>query len=162
MFSCLKSTDAFNQEFSSRLEQTNLTFKLTHITFNHGLLSLHLGLEQLKDRTIKSSTMSQVLRSTIILEFLQAFKIKLRASIVWHSQVSQYMCYLWILTKAIVMSCLSLPTTKAYVELIGVEKAYLQYIYCKVKPRIQRELCYTIKSRCACVWMYGGYIWWPT
>ena len=45
-------------------------------------------------------------------------------------------------------------TTKAYVELIGVEKherAYLQYIYYKVKPRIQRELSYTIKSRCACV-----------
>ena len=70
-----------------------------------GLLSLHLGLEQLKDRTIKSSTMSQVLCSTIILEFLQ---------------VSQNMWYLWILTKAIVMLCLSLPTTKAYVELIGM------------------------------------------
>ena len=54
-----------------------------------------------------------------------------------------------------------LPTTKAYVELIGVEKherAYLQYIYCKVKPWIQRELSHTIKSRCACVWTYGGYI----
>jgi hypothetical protein len=47
-----------------------------------GLLSLHLGLEQLKDRTIKLSTMSQVLRLTIIPEFLQVFKIKLRASIV--------------------------------------------------------------------------------
>ena len=45
--------------------------------------SLHLGLEQLKDRTIKSSTMSQVLCSTIILEFLEVFKIKLRDSIVW-------------------------------------------------------------------------------
>jgi hypothetical protein len=40
-----------------------------------GLLSLHLGLEQLKDRIIKSSTMSQVLCS-IIPEFLQVFKIK--------------------------------------------------------------------------------------
>jgi hypothetical protein len=29
-------------------------------------LSLHLGFEQLKDRTIKSSTMSQALRSTDI------------------------------------------------------------------------------------------------
>ena len=49
-----------------------------------------------------------------------------------------------------------LPTTKAYVEFIGREKvrAYLQYIYYKVKPRIQRELSHTIKSRCACVWMY--------
>jgi hypothetical protein len=53
IFSLLKSTHAFNQEFSSGLEKTNLTFKLTHMTFNHGACSLHLGLEQLKDRTIK-------------------------------------------------------------------------------------------------------------
>ena len=36
----------------------------------------------MKDRTIKSSTMSQVLCSTIVLEFLYVFKIKLRDSIV--------------------------------------------------------------------------------
>ena len=36
MLSRLKSTHAFNQEFSSGLEQTDLTFKLTHITFNRG------------------------------------------------------------------------------------------------------------------------------
>ena len=67
-----------------------------------------------------------------------------------------------ILTKAIKMLCLSLLTTKAYVEFISREKAraYLQCIYCKVKERIQRELSHTIKSRCACVWIYGGYIWW--
>jgi hypothetical protein len=49
----------------------------------------------------------------------------------------------------------SLPTTKAYVEFIGGEKirAYLQCIYYKVKPWIQRELSHTIKSRCACMWM---------
>ena len=54
----------------------------------------------------------------------------------------------------------SLPTTKAYVVFIGREKArtYLQFIYCKVKPRIQKELNHTIKSRCACVWN----IWWLT
>ena len=49
----------------------------------------------------------------------------------------------------------SLPATKDYVELIGVEKherAYLQCIYCKVKQWIQRELSHTMKSRCACVW----------
>ena len=41
-------------------------------------------------------------------------------------------------------------------EFIGREKvrAYLQCIYCKVKQRIQRELSHTIKSRCACVWIY--------
>ena len=70
MFSLLKSTHASKQEFSSGLEQTNLTFKLIHITFNHGAFSLYLDLEQLKDRTIKSSTMPQVLCSTIVLEFL--------------------------------------------------------------------------------------------
>jgi len=45
----------------------------------------------------------------------------------------------------------SLSTTKAYVEFIGTEKvrAYLQCIYCNVKPRIQREMSHTIKSRCA-------------
>ena len=50
----------------------------------------------------------------------------------------------------------SLPTTKAYVEFIGREKAiaYLQCMYCKVKQRIQKELSHTIKSRCAYVWMY--------
>ena len=105
MLSLLKSTHAFKQELSSKLDQTDITFKLTHITFNHGACSLHLCLEQLKDRTIKSSTMSQVLCSTIILEFLQ---------------VSQNMWYLWILTKAKIMLCLFLPTTKAYVELIGM------------------------------------------
>ena len=82
MFSLLKSTHAFKQEFSSGLKSIGLTFKLTHITFNHGAYSLHLSLEQLKDRTIKPSTMSQVLCSTIVPEFLQVFKIKLRASIV--------------------------------------------------------------------------------
>jgi hypothetical protein len=72
------------------------------------------------------------------------------------------MWYLGILTKAIMILCLfSLPTTKAYVEFISRDKAraYLQCIYCKVKQWIQRELSHTIKSRCARVWMYGGYIW---
>jgi len=54
------------------------------------------------------------------------------------------------------MLCISLPTTKAYVELIGVETAhtYLQSICCKVKQWIQRETSHTIKLRCVCVWIY--------
>ena len=58
----------------------------------------------------------------------------------------------------------SLPTTKAFVEFIGREKAraHLQCIYYKVKQWIQRELSHTIKSRCAYVWIYGEYIWWLT
>ena len=76
MLSCLKSTHAFKHEFSSRFRVNYSDFKLTHITFNHGAYSLHLGLEQLKDKTIKLSTMSLALRSTIILEFLQVSKNK--------------------------------------------------------------------------------------
>ena len=58
----------------------------------------------------------------------------------------------------------SLATTKAYVEFIGREKtrAYLQCIYCKVKQWIQKELGHAIKSRSACVWINGGYIWYLT
>jgi hypothetical protein len=39
----LKSTHAFNKKFSSELKFTDLTFKLTHITFNHGAFELSLG-----------------------------------------------------------------------------------------------------------------------
>ena len=141
------------------IRTTDLTFKLTHITFNHGACSLHLDLEQLKDRTIKSSTMSQVLCSTIILEFLQIFQIKLRDSIVWHSQVSQNMWYLWILTKAIVMLCLFLPTTNAYVELIGVENSMKEHT-CNayiVKSNLRSKESLVIQSNqdvhvCGCIW----------
>jgi hypothetical protein len=42
------------------------------------------------------------------------------------------------------MPSLSHPTTKAYVEPIGMETAYtyLQSIYCKVKQWIQRDESY--------------------
>jgi hypothetical protein len=66
--------------------------------------------------------MSQALCSTIVPEFLEIFKIKLRDSIVLHSQVAQYIV-LRILTKAIKILYLFLPTTKAYAEFIGREKA---------------------------------------
>jgi hypothetical protein len=81
--------------------------KLTHITFHHGACSHHLGLEQLKDRTIKSSTMFQALWSTIILEFCYIFKIKLRDSYVWSFQVSP-LWYFWIISKAIMVYASSL------------------------------------------------------
>ena len=85
--------------------------------------------------------------------------MKLRDSFVWHSQVYLYVAFLDP-HQGITCCCLFLPTTKAFVELIGREKAwaYLQCIYCKFKPRIEREKCHTIKSRCACVrnvwWIY--------
>ena len=43
MFSHLKNTQVFNKKFSSELEYTELTFKLTHITFNHGASQSSLG-----------------------------------------------------------------------------------------------------------------------
>ena len=48
----------------------------------------------------------------------------------------------------------SLPTTKAYVEFIGREKAraYLQCIYCKVKQWIlKRDESYNQIKMCMCV-----------
>jgi hypothetical protein len=65
----LKSKHAIKKEFSFGLKFTDLTFKLTHITFNHGAFE-HLNHKQFKDRTIKSSTKSQAPYSTIVLEFL--------------------------------------------------------------------------------------------
>ena len=69
-----------------------------------------------------------------------------------------YMSYLQILTKAMndVMPflLLQLKLMRSSQEWRKHERAYLQYIYCKAKPRIQRELSHTIKSRCVCVWMY--------
>ena len=68
MLSLLKSTHAFKQKFSFELEQTDLSFKLTHITLNYGACSLHLGLMFFVQPLFHS--------------FLQVFKIKLRDSIV--------------------------------------------------------------------------------
>ena len=95
-----------------------------------GLLSLHLGLEQLKDRTIKSSTvLSSLLNhySGVFIDFqnkTQSFH---------HMTLSSLSIYVVFVDphQGNSVLCLSLPTTKAYVELIGVEKhkrAYLQYI----------------------------------
>ena len=88
-----------------------------------GLLSLHLGLEQSKDRMTKSITMSQVLGSTSILEFFVNFQNKTQS---FHcmtlSSLSIYVVFMDP-HQAIVILCLSLPVTKVYVELIGVEIA---------------------------------------
>jgi hypothetical protein len=81
MLSLFKSTHAFKQKFSSGLDKTALTFKLTLLPLTMELFNFHLGLEQLKDGTIKLSTMSQALCSTIILEFCKFSEIKLRALI---------------------------------------------------------------------------------
>ena len=54
-----------------------------------------------------------------------------------------------------------LPTSKSLCGAqVGMDmKTYLHCIYCKVKTRIQRERCHTLRSRCACVWIC---IWWLT
>jgi hypothetical protein len=52
------------------LKFTDLTSNLLLLPSIMGLLSFHLDHEQLKDRTIKSSTMPQALYSTIIPKFL--------------------------------------------------------------------------------------------
>ena len=89
-----------------------------------GLLSLLLDLEQLKDRTIKSSTMSQVFCSTIIPKFFIGFQNKTQS---FHcmtlSNLSIYVVFVDPHQGNSDVMPLFLSTTKAYVELIGVEKA---------------------------------------
>jgi hypothetical protein len=99
-------------------------------------LNLHLGLEQLKDRTIKLSTISQVLCSTIVLEFFISFQNKTqRFHYITLSSLSIYVVFMDPHQDNKEVMSFSLPTTEAYVEFIGREKAraYLQCIYCKVK-----------------------------
>jgi hypothetical protein len=69
MLSHLKSTHAFKHELFSGIEWTIMTLKFTHITFHHGACSHHFGLEQLKDRTVKSSTMSWVFDQPLFQSF---------------------------------------------------------------------------------------------
>ena len=71
------------------------------------------------------------------------------------------MWYLWILTEAIMMLCLSLPTTKAYVELIGVEKAWKSilviHILLSQTSDPMRVESYNQMKMCMCVdvwWIY--------
>ena len=81
--------------------------KRTHITFHHGACNHHLGLEQLKDRTVKYSTTVLALWSTIILEFLHDFSNKTHSFLVWPFHVS-HLWYFWILTKAWMVYAFSL------------------------------------------------------
>jgi len=57
MLSCLTNTHMFKQGLSFGFRVNYFDSRLTHITFYRGACSYHLGLEQLKDRTVKSSTM---------------------------------------------------------------------------------------------------------
>jgi hypothetical protein len=78
----LSSTHALKQEFPPDQTMYALTFKLTHFTCNMGLHSFCLSVEQSKDRTIKLSTMSQILCYTTILEFFIRFQNKTHSLIV--------------------------------------------------------------------------------
>ena len=87
------------------------------------LLSLHLGLEQLKDRTIKSSTVSSSLLnhySRVLIGFLnktQSFHCMTLSSL------SIYVVFVDPYQDNKDVVPFSLPTTKAYLEFIGREKA---------------------------------------
>jgi hypothetical protein len=88
------------------------------------LLSLHLGLEQLKDRTIKSSTIFQVLYSTIVPEFFISFQNKTqRSHCMTLSSLSVYVVFMDPHQGNNDVMLFSIPTTKAYVEFIGRKKA---------------------------------------
>ena len=78
-----------------------------------GLLCLHLGLEQLKDRTIELSTMSQV--------FINFQNKTQRFHCMTLSSLSIYVVFVDPYQGNKDVMPFSLPTTKAYVEFIGRE-----------------------------------------
>ena len=70
------------------------------------------------------------------------------------------------LPKAMMMLCLALPTTKAYVELIGVEISWksilaIHILQSQILDPMRVESYNQIKM-CMCMDVYGGYIWWLT
>ena len=101
-----------------------------------GLLSLHFGLEQLKDRMIKTSTVSSSLFHHCSRVFFQNKTQSLYCMTL--SNLSIYVVFMDPHQGNEDVMPFSLLTTKAYVEFIGREKAtaYLQCIYCKVKQEI--------------------------
>jgi hypothetical protein len=122
------------------------------------LLSLYLGLEQLKDRTIKSSTMSQALCSTIILEFGKIFKIKLKVS--YFMTLSNLLVYVVFLDplQGKLRYAFSYPTSNALygAHRYGDNVYILASINCKVKQWIQRDKAYNQIKMCICMDMRSG------
>ena len=138
MFWLHKSTHVFNQKFSSGLE------------FSLGSWAIERQNDRVK-HYVSSSLFHHY--SRVFISFQNKTQ---RFHYMTLSSLSIYVVFLDPHQGNKDVMPFSLPTTKAYVEFIGRDKvrAYLQCIYCKAKPRIQRELSYTIKSRCACVWIY--------
>jgi hypothetical protein len=99
-----------------------------------GLLSLHLGLEQLKDRMIKYYVSNSLFHHCfgVFISFQNKTQRFLCMTL---SSLSIYVVFVDSHQGNKDVMPFSLPNTKAYVEFIGREKdrAYLQCIYCKVK-----------------------------
>ena len=133
MFSLLKSTHAFNQEFSSGLKFIDLTFRLTHITINHGAFELSLGSWAIERQ---NNQVKHHVSSSLFNHYSRVFasfqKIKLRDSIVWHSQVSHIYGICGSSPRHNLLLAFFFLPLRLYVQFIGREKAraYLWYIYC--------------------------------
>jgi hypothetical protein len=120
IFSLVKSTYTFNQEFSFGLKSTDLTFKLTHITFNYGAFELSLGSWAIERQNNQvEHYVSSYLFNHYFRVFISFQNKTQRFHYITLSSLSN-IWYLWILIKANIMLCLSFRTTKAYMELIGM------------------------------------------
>jgi hypothetical protein len=101
MFSLLKSTHAFKQDFSSRLRMDCLTFKLTHITFNHGAFTctwVGSWVIEKQNNQVKLYVSSSLFH--LCSGVFHKFSNKTQSSFLYDPFKSLNMWFLWILTKA--------------------------------------------------------------
>jgi hypothetical protein len=112
-----------------------------------GLLSFHLDLEQLKDRTIKSSTMSQAPSFNHYSRVFISFQNKTQRFHCMTLSSLSYMWYLWIRTKAM-NDVMPSFCTKAYVELIEMVSAWKSILAntCNVKSNLGSKESWVIQS----------------
>ena len=117
-------------------------------------LTCFLGL--FKSGTVLKTKSSSQFHILVPWRFLEVF-LKTKHSSLYTPQMAlsnHSMVYQSLPRHSVLPSFVS-PTSKmVYVQLqVGINKiAYLYYICCKVKQRIQGEKCHTLRSRCACVW----------
>ena len=86
-------------------------------------------------------------------------KIQLTFSFLWYSQITLYMWYFWILTKAQMTFAFFLPTSTSLCGAqVGMNiRTYLHCIYCKVKTRTKEKNVILLDQDVhVCGYVYGG------
>jgi hypothetical protein len=107
ILSCLKSTHAFKQDLSFRLEWIILIIDLLILPSTMGLMAVTWVLSSWKTEWSSQAPCFKLFDLLLFRSFCKIFQIKLRDSYVWPSQVSP-LWYFWILTKTLMVYAFSL------------------------------------------------------